>query len=68
MLRRPTSFQQLCAEAKVVEMSDPIAHSGISDDDEEEEYEGSFICILSIVMFKYAVTSVFFRKSAVGIL
>ena len=43
MLRRPTSFQQLCAQAKFVEMSDPMACSDISDDDEEEkeEYEDS---------------------------
>jgi hypothetical protein len=40
MLRRPTSFRQLCAEAKVVEMLDPIVTSDISGDKDEKECEG----------------------------
>ena len=36
MLRRPTSFQQLCAEAKVVEMSDPIVELARESDEESD--------------------------------
>ena len=64
MLRRPTSFRQLRAEAKVVEMLDPIVTSDSSDDDDEEERAGPFHFMLSIIMFKYQLACVFFRESA----
>ena len=70
MLRRPTSFRQLCAETKVGEMLDPIVTSDhdISGDKDVKECEGSFYFMLSIVMSKRQLTSFFFRKPALGTL
>ena len=52
--RRPTSFRQLCAEAKVVEMLDPIVTSDISGDKDVKECEGYFYFILSIFVQTFA--------------
>ena len=58
---------RLIPEAKDVEMLDPIVTSDTSDDD-EEECEGPFHFMLSIVTFKYQPTFGFFRKPVLGAL